>query len=111
MTAFFTALLLCAYVATSVGGLVLLKLEGNYLSARFLLGVLLYGTGFLLWYALLRILPLSLAFPLAAGCLIVGTQLAGKFILHERVDPTHLVGIALVIVGIVVLSMREFVSK
>jgi undecaprenyl phosphate-alpha-L-ara4N flippase subunit ArnE len=111
MTALLSLLLLFVYAAASVSGLVLLKLESNVFSVRFLLGAFLYGVGFLIWYALLRLLPLSLAFPLAAGCLIVGTQLAGRLILRESIGSMQLIGIFFIFVGIVILSTRELVGE
>jgi multidrug transporter EmrE-like cation transporter len=111
MTSFLSLLLLCVYVTASVSGLVLLKLENNIFSVRFLLGAFLYGAGFLIWYVLLKLMPLSLAFPLAAGCLIVGTQIAGKFLLGEQIGSIQLVGIFFIFVGIAILSTRELVAK
>jgi len=97
--------LLLAYVLASVVGLHLLKLSGGtLLSARFVLGLGLHGCGFLIWYALLTRMPLSVAFPLAAGALMVGTQISGYFFLDEALSGRHLLGVLMILVGLAAIS-------
>jgi multidrug transporter EmrE-like cation transporter len=99
--------LLAAYVLVSVAGLHLLKASaGTVLSAPFVLGLGCYGSGFALWYLMLIKLPLSTAFPLAAGALVVGAQLAGHFLLGETLGPRHLLGVLLIVIGIAVAFPR-----
>ena len=70
------------YVVTSVSGLVLLKMsDGKLLSYSGVAGIFLYGAGFIIWYLILTRVSLSIAFPIAAGGLVVATQVAGYFIL------------------------------
>jgi multidrug transporter EmrE-like cation transporter len=99
--------LLATYVVVSVIGLHLLKTSaGMVLSVPFLLGLGCYGTGFALWYLLLTKLPLSVAFPLAAGALIVGTQLVGHMLLGEALGARHLFGVLLIVIGLAVVFPR-----
>lgn len=101
------AWLFCAYVATSAAGLVLIKQTAEVWSWRFAAGLLLYGAGFLVWLWLLRRLPLSMAFPAAAGALIAATVLGGYFVLGEKLSATQAVGIGLILVGITLVFWRS----
>jgi len=97
--------LLLAYVSASIVGLHLLKLsEGSLLSARFAGGLSLHACGFLIWYVLLTRMPLSVAFPLAAGALMVGTQISGYFFLEEALSGRHLLGVLAILIGLVMVS-------
>jgi multidrug transporter EmrE-like cation transporter len=75
------ALVLVGYVFLSVGGLYGMKRADHILSWTFAGGFSLYVAGFGVWLAILRMYPLSFAFPLAAGALIVGTQVVGWWLL------------------------------
>jgi multidrug transporter EmrE-like cation transporter len=99
--------LLAAYVLISVIGLHLLKTSaGTILSVPFILGLGCYGTGFAIWYLVLTKLPLSVAFPLAAGALIVGTQLVGHLLLGEALGARHAFGVLLIVIGLAVVFPR-----
>ena len=86
--------MLLVYVALSTYGLYQLK-SASPLSVMFLIGFGCYGTGFLLWMVLLKALPLSVAFPTAAGGLIIATQLTGYFFLGETLRANQWWGLAL----------------
>lgn len=96
----------CAYVLASAAGLVLIKRADALMSWRFAAGFALYGAGFLVWLWLLRRLPLSVAFPTAAGTLIAATTLGGYLFLGERLVVAQLVGIGLIAAGIVLVFSR-----
>ena len=102
-----TAFLFVLYVVVSVAGLTLLKSESNIVSVRFAMGFLLYGVGFGLWYILLKMMPLSTAFPVAAGGLIVGTQLAGNLLLREELGFLHLVGVGIIFLGVILVFSQQ----
>jgi drug/metabolite transporter (DMT)-like permease len=94
------------YAATSAYGLYRLKAAPRVLSLDFGIGFLLYGVGFLMWLYLLRRYPLSIVFPIAVGALIIATQfLAGSF-LRETIGPAHVAGVAMIIAGIALVSVR-----
>jgi multidrug transporter EmrE-like cation transporter len=85
----------------------LIKQAGEIRSWRFAAGFLLYGAGFLVWLWILRRLPLSVAFPTAAGALIAATVLGGYLFLGERLLIAQAIGIALILVGIVLVFGRS----
>jgi multidrug transporter EmrE-like cation transporter len=58
-----------------------------------------YGAGFALWLVILKLYPLSLAFPIAAGSLIVASQFIGIYLLNESLRLTNILGIFLIIAG------------
>jgi len=101
------AWLFCGYVLASAAGLVLIKQADTTWSWRFATGFLLYGAGFLVWLWLLRRLPLSVAFPTAAGALIAATVLGGYVFLGEKLLAPQVIGIALILVGIVLVFSRS----
>lgn len=100
-------LLLLLYVGVSVSGLTIVKLGQGLTDYRTWLGAFLYGAGFLLWFVILMRFPLSRAFPVAAGSLIVGTQAAGWYVLKEGLPMWHLFGVALILAGIVVIFSQD----
>ncbi len=94
------------YVAVSSFGLYKLKSASGLLSSDFLLGFTCYGIGFLIWYSVLTRLPLSVVFPIAAGSLVVATQIVGYMFLDEAIHIVHASGIALILTGIVLIFVR-----
>jgi len=63
----------------------------------------LYATGFIIWAAALSHLQLSFAYPLLAiGYLI--NPLAAMLIYNEQIPPLRWVGIAIIMVGIVLVG-------
>ena len=98
--------LFLAYIGSSVFGLFKMKQAAEIVSASFLIGFAFYGLGFLWWLALLRRMDLSLAFPIAAGGLILATQAVGYFMLQEAMSPLQITGVCLILAGIVVLFLR-----
>ncbi|MDL2279656.1 hypothetical protein LJC15_03205 [Desulfovibrio sp. OttesenSCG-928-G11] len=80
------ALTLVVYTLLSVFGLYKIKAAANILSIPFIMGFFLYGSGFLIWLHMLRKYPLSLIFPLCSAGLLIGTLLAGWFLLHEHIS-------------------------
>jgi len=63
----------------------------------------LYATGFLIWAAALSHLQLSFAYPLLAiGYLI--NPLAAMLVYNEQIPPLRWVGIAIIMVGIILVG-------
>ena len=83
-----------------------MKAAEGWKTPSFLLGLSLYGAGALLWMGILRLFPLSFAFPIAAGALVVGTTLIGVVFLHETVSVWHLSGSVCIIAGIALIASR-----
>lgn len=96
-----SSLVFVLYAALSVCGLSLIKEAAGPLNLRFWAGGVLYGAGFMIWILLIiRSFPLSVAFPLSAGALILGTQFAGWLFLKETLSAAHLGGVGAILFGI-----------
>ncbi|WP_319587618.1 hypothetical protein [uncultured Desulfobulbus sp.] len=106
MKAISGGLLFFVYVPVSCFGLYLLKTALSLTSPCFITGAALYGFGAVIWLLILKVYPLSIAFPIASGALMIGTTLIGFFILNESISWQHLLGIGLIILGIGLLAMK-----
>jgi multidrug transporter EmrE-like cation transporter len=92
---------LLAYVALSIAGLTIVKSSGFGFSLPCLMGLMLYGLGFVVWMAvILKAMPLSVAFPLASGALLIGSQLSGWLFLDEELTALKLAGVAMILGGL-----------
>ncbi len=98
------------YIASSSFGLVFIKKSTGVLSLLFIAGNFLYIVGYVIWVSvILKMLPLSTAFPLASAGLLIASQIAGKVVLDEKVDIYNLIGCSLIILGfIVIFSKGDF---
>lgn len=67
------------------------------------LAVLLLGCAMLLWLLVLQRVPVSVAYPMLSLNFIFIT-LAARFIWHEPVSIRHWLGVALIIVGIIIMG-------
>ncbi len=76
-------------------------------SWSFFIGLIFYGAGAVIWMFILRIFPLSTAFPIAAGSLVIGTTLTGILFLKENVTGMHIAGAIMIMVGIAFLSLSK----
>jgi multidrug transporter EmrE-like cation transporter len=102
---FISILVVLVYTCVSVIGLSLLKQAQDVLSWRFFFGALFYGAGFLIWVlVILRLTPFSIGFPIAAGALILGTQLAGYLVFRESITFLHGLGVMFIVIGITFVS-------
>ena len=91
---FFSVILFVIYVVTSCSGLYFMKAAEGWKTLTFIIGLAL------------RLFPLSFAFPIAAGALVVGTTLIGIFFLHETVSFWHLSGSLFIIAGIALIASK-----
>lgn len=99
------ATLLLGYTIVSVAGMVLMKSAGSPFSLKAGMGFVLYLAGFIIWIGIiLRLMPLSQAFPMAAGTLMLGTQLAGWLLLKERIGIPQGAGVMLILAGVILVS-------
>lgn len=94
------------YACVSSYGLFKMKDASTILGFNFLLGFLAYILGFLLWLYMLRKFPLSFIFPIAAGSVIIATQLIGYHLLSEHVEIKRLIGITFMLIGITIIYTR-----
>jgi len=98
------ATLFLIYTITSCSGLYLIKAAENWKTLVFVIGFVLYGAGAAIWMAILRITPLSFAFPIAAGALMIGTLLTGAIFLSENVTTWHIAGSFMIAIGIALIA-------
>lgn len=101
----FRAFLLFFYVCMSCFGLLFMKKADNLLTPTFFLGFGLYGIGFLIWLGILRQMSLSVAFPIAAGALVLGSVFMGIYFLNEQMQISQFIGIACIILGIALVYL------
>jgi len=85
-------------------GLYLLKVAPAWLTLKFFSGAVLYVLGAGIWLVILRTYPLSTAFPIAAGALMVGTTAIGYLFLNEQVSWANVAGVAAIFIGITFLA-------
>lgn len=69
-------------------------------------GLLCFGTSFVLWIFVLRRLPLSVAYPMVSLNYLVVTLLAVLF-LNERFTLYKAVGLGLIMLGVAAISVRQ----
>ena len=112
-------ILTAIYMALTTGGLFFLKLGGDSLALSFkdgislkvgfltTIGLLFYVCSFLLWQKLLATYDLSYIVPLTTGIIQVIVILLGCFFFKESISISHMVGVILVIIGVVLISIKR----
>jgi len=99
-------LLVLVYALTSGYGLYMLKASNMVPSITLVAGVFAYGLGFVIWLWTLKRYDLSIAFPVAAGALMIASQFFGRQ-LGEAFTGTKFVGILFIIAGSWILSSNR----
>jgi multidrug transporter EmrE-like cation transporter len=98
---------LVAYLLSSSAGLLLIKKSTGVLTVDFILGNLLYIVGYVIWIGvILRLLPLSLAFPIASAGLLVASQLTGVIFLGEHFDIYNGSAMLLMLAALAILLVK-----
>lgn len=97
---------IAAYAVVSAYALFRLKASPNIWSSGFLIGAMCYVASFLVWLAILRSYPLSVAFPAATGAALLATQLVAYFALGEPISLRLFAGSALIAGGMALLYSR-----
>lgn len=99
-------LYLAAAILFEVIGTIALKMSATGSTLWYgALTVLSYLIAFLLLWAALRTLPLGPVYATWSGIGITLTALAGVFIFKESLDITGLIGMALIVIGILLLNI------
>jgi multidrug transporter EmrE-like cation transporter len=70
----------------------------------FAIGLMLGAANTFLFARSIKAIPLSIAYPVFAGASFAFITLAAAVIFHERLMPIHLLGVALVVTGIVLVA-------
>ena len=94
------------YALISSLGLFTIKVADGAQDYALWFGALTYGAGFFIWLVILRKYPLSIAFPISAGNLIIATQAAGHKFLNETLPIAHLAGVMLMLSGMALVFSR-----
>jgi small multidrug resistance pump len=102
-------LLLLAAIASEVVATTSLKLSNGFSRPLpSLIVVVGYGLSFYLMSLSLRSIPLGTAYAIWSGLGTAATVAIGVLLWKESLDPARIIGIALILIGVVVLN---FVSK
>lgn len=95
-----------AIVFETLAGGVFLRMTDGYTKMLPLAAMVAsYGIVFVLAAQALTVLPLSVGYPIWAGGCAIGTAIVGVLAFSERKTFTKALGIALVVLGIVVLEI------
>lgn len=112
--------LFAVYALLSAGGLVLFKLGGQGAGLRvdggglslqvgwkLIAGVLCYLCSFLLWLYIVSRTQLTFALPLSVGIVNVLVFLGSAKFLGEQITPLKIAGLAVIVVGLFLLSAGQ----
>jgi multidrug transporter EmrE-like cation transporter len=69
-----------------------------------ILGLALYLVGFVLWAKVLATVDISLAYPIFVSLAFVIVVLGSRIFFSESLNPTKILGIAVITLGIIVVS-------
>lgn len=70
----------------------------------FIIGVILYGGGTLLWMRVLSTEPLSIGYPILMSFAFVTITLGAAAFFNEAITATKLIGMAVIVAGVVIAS-------
>lgn len=106
--------LVCYHLAASTIGLIIIKrsLIGTrlslqlFLDPRVIAGGVLYFTSAVTWFFILSRFPLTFIYPILSGLSYVLVTVASISVLREKPDPLTIAGIALILAGIIAITMR-----
>ncbi len=110
-------ILFILYVLLSSSGLILFKLGSNnpnlsfglfdltiHFSIKSIIGILCYGTSFLLWMIIVSRMNLTIAMPLSVAIVNTIVVVSSCLILKEKITLNQAVGIFVVILGVSIMT-------
>ena len=112
-------LLSILYAIVSVSGFVLIRMSGGFditinnaifnvkFTSHMLFGLVLYVAGFLLYLFIIPRLTFNQTFPILNGAMYTLIVISGVVVFNERMSVQHFIGVALVLVGIIILGMAR----
>lgn len=114
-------IILALYVLTTSFGLIILKLGTNAglpisyahnklqfnINFYSIAGIVLYGISFMLYIYLISKFQLGYIIPLATACVYVVIFIGSYVVFKETFTPLKIAGIALIILGIILLSVNK----
>ena len=77
---------------------------GSYFTLEFFLAITFFGLNLLLITQALKKIPLTVAYPILIGATLVGVSIISVFIFSERVTLFYYFGIAMIAIGVAILS-------
>lgn len=80
-----------------------LSVVEQWLNWQFVVALSIYGVATILWIWVLRFIPLNVAYPVFALAFVI-VPIAAYFLLNEPIGYHHLIGGALIVVGVVVIA-------
>ena len=80
------------------------KLTSVFLEPLMIAGLALYGTSALLWFRVISTEELSTSYPLLVSMTFILVTLGAAVFFHERISAQKLVGLAVILIGIVVIA-------
>lgn len=83
---------------------VLLELSKAALNPMILIGLVLYGLSFMIWLRVLTFNDLSKSYPIFATCVFLLTTIGSISFLNEQITLLRIAGIAVMLVGIFIVS-------
>jgi drug/metabolite transporter (DMT)-like permease len=110
----FFALYVLIYAALNTAGLLLLRVGLKDKSGgsglvhvvtrpHVIIGLVLYGLGFVTWLASLRQYPLTVVYPVFVGVSYVSVLAGSVVILHESLSSLNVVGVTLIAGGVLLV--------
>ena len=100
-----TASLCAMYFILGSFGLLKIKQAETVLSFVFFSGMMLYGMSFFVWLIIARRLPISIAFPICSGGLLVMSQIIGYFLLGELFSTYKCIAVLMIAIAIILLAV------
>ena len=95
-------------IVSEIAATSLLKLSQGFLKMLFgILALVFYGLCFFFLSLSLKGIQLNLVYAIWSGVGLVGTTVLSILLFHEKVTFASLLGIALVIVGLVILNLSQ----
>jgi len=74
------------------------------LNPIFIVGVILYGSGTLLWMRVIATEPLSIGYPILMSVAFIGITLGAAFFFKEAITAPKLIGMAIIVVGVIIAT-------
>ena len=80
-------------------------LMGIQLSPRFIVGLLVYATSFMLSIYVMSRMKLSVFYPVATGTILILTCVLGYLFLKEQIGWPQIVGMVLIVAGVLFINV------
>lgn len=85
----------------------LLRVAGFYLTWPFLLGLTAFGLNLMFYTQALKVLPISIAYPVMTGAGFVFIGITGVYLFSEKLQNIQLAGIGLIFLGIILITQTS----